>query len=348
MLHKAPQEGPPIDDTRQRDPGYDLVRSFAILFTFLGHAIIFQTSLHWLDRSFATLSPGLTMSLLGFMSAILVSRDTRDHGTFLLRRFVRIYVPLIVCLGVALGIQAILGTADVTRSTILDFLGLTGFFGILSAPHTGSVGGGLWFVTAILAMYLLSPLLRRLFRHRLGLAHLVVVVALCIAANRIFYTDENWNVVIAFCVGTYLVVNNKLDGMLRRPLWLYGLASAVLIALCALATFRVIPYWSRLLLFPFYPLAFVPLFLAAGRRLPRWIARVVSLFAMISYEFYILQFYFINRSLTSLTGLSSPLVAMVALGFALTLVFAAVVYLVDSRLRRMIEGYLLRERPAVE
>jgi hypothetical protein len=104
----------------------------------------------------------------------------------------------------------------------------------------------------------------------------------------------------------------------------------------------------RLLLFPFYPLAFVPLFHAAGTRLPRWFARVVSLFAMISYEFYILQFYFINRSLTSLTGISSPLVVMVALGFALTLVFAAVVYLFDSGLRRTIERYLLRGRPAAE
>ncbi len=286
------------------------------------------------------------MSLLGFGSAALLAGDTRDSGTFLVRRFVRIYVPLIVCLAVALGVQAIIGTADVTRHTVLDLLGLTGFIGLLGVPHTGSTGGGHWFVTAILAMYLLLPLLRRLFQHRWGLAHLIVIVAACIAANRVFYTDENWNVVIAFCIGAYLAVSGRLEALLRRPAWMCGVAAAALLVICGLATWGVIPHWIRLLLFPFWPLAFMPLFFAAGSRLPRWIARPVGLFALVSYEFYILQFYFINRSLTALTNISSPLVLMVVSGFVLTLAFAALLYLLDSRLRAGIEGYLLGQKRA--
>lgn len=67
----------------ERIEAYDLARAFAIFFVFLGHIIITQTTSFPLQVVFGTLSPGLTMSLLGFISAALLSTRTNDAGLFL-------------------------------------------------------------------------------------------------------------------------------------------------------------------------------------------------------------------------------------------------------------------------
>jgi peptidoglycan/LPS O-acetylase OafA/YrhL len=339
---KSAGGGPPIDTDKGRVQAYDLARSFAIIFTFLGHAVIAQTSHYWLDRSFATLSPGLTMSLLGFVSAALLAGRDTDNGGFLVRRLTRIYVPLIVCLAAVLVMQAVIGTARINDHTAIHFMGLSWVFSLLDVANKASVGSGLWFVTAILAMYLLLPALRRLFRHRFGLLHLIVIVVLCIVINRrVEAGDENWNVVIAFCVGTYLTVTGRMEALLRRPVWSWAVLAAALLGICAVATLRDIPFWIRSLLFPFYPIVFVPLFFALARHMPRPVTRVATLFALVSYEFYILQFYFINKALVALTGVTFPLAAAVAIGFALTLLGACILYWPDTWLRRRLERYLL-------
>ena len=326
---------------------YDLARSFAIIFTFLGHAVIAHTSHYWLDRSLASLSPGLTMSLLGFVSAALLAGRESDGGTFLIRRLCRIYVPLIVCLAAVLVMQAFIGTARINDHTAIHFMGLSWALSLLNVANKASVGGGLWFVTAILAMYLLLPALRRLFGHKRGLLHLIIVVALCIVINRrVEVRDENWNVVIAFCVGTYLTVSGRMEGLLRRPVWLWAVLAAALLGVCAVATVGDIPFWIRSLLFPFYPIVFVPLFFAVARHVPRPVMRAATLFALVSYEFYILQFYFINKALVDLTGISFPLPAAVAIGFVLTLAGACILYWPDSWLRARLERYLLASSKA--
>jgi peptidoglycan/LPS O-acetylase OafA/YrhL len=318
------------------------VRSFAIFFTFLGHTIIFHTSYDWMDRLFATLSPGLTMSLLGFTSAaLLAGRDSGD-GTFLLRRFIRIYVPLIVCLAAVVAMQAVIGTLVLTRNIAIHFMGLSGVFSLLSLPDKASIGMGLWFVTTILVMYMLLPALRPLFRHRRGFLHLLIVIALCIYFNRRFEPgDENWNVVIAFCLGTWVAVNGRLDRFTHRPVGRSVILAAFVLAVCALATWRIIPYEIRSLLYPFYPVAFIPLFFALSPRLPRVVARPVTFFALVSFEFYILQFYFIGSALKAVIGVQLPLTAGLPVAFVLTLTAATVLYGVDSRLRRVTENYLL-------
>jgi hypothetical protein len=64
-----------------RIEGYDLIRSFAILTVFLGHILAKQTT-GWVHLAFCSLSPGLTMSLLGFISAALLSTKKQDCGSF--------------------------------------------------------------------------------------------------------------------------------------------------------------------------------------------------------------------------------------------------------------------------
>jgi hypothetical protein len=213
----------------ERIEAYDLARAFAIAFVFLGNIIIGQTTSSPLKVALGTLSPGLTMSLLGFISAALLSSRTGGAGELLLKRFTRIYIPLFTCLTVVLVIQTILGTTKVNLDTAFHYLGLTGFFELLPSRNDASVGGGLWFVTTILSMYLLLPALQRVFAHRRGLIHLLVVIALSLVAHRLMYAAGAWNVVIAFCIGTYLGVNGRLeapppkedrahpDPRLRRP-----------------------------------------------------------------------------------------------------------------------------------
>jgi hypothetical protein len=328
----------------ERIQAYDLARTFAIGFVFLGHIIQAQTTSFPLKVVVGTFSPGLTMSLLGFVSAALLSVRAEDPGVFLIRRFSRIYIPLFTCLIVVLVIQAIIGTAKVNLDTLLHFLGLSGFYQIFPHLNSASIGAGLWFVTTILSMYLLLPALKRLFAHRLGLVHLGVVIVLSLAAHRWWNAAGAWNVVIAFCIGTYLGVNDRLDALRYRPPALYLPLACVVLGVGALTCARVIPLWISGLLLPFYPVVFVPILFMVARVLPRWLMKIASLFAAISYEFYILHFYFINRGFNEIYGDRFRLALEIPISFVTTLVLASILYLVNSRLRRPLDAYFLETR----
>ncbi len=330
----------------QRIQAYDLARTFAIVFVFLGHIIIAQSTNSPLKVVFETLSPGLSMSLLGFISAALLSARANDVGAFLTRRFTRIYIPLFTCLTVVLIIQSALGTAKAhTTDLVLHFLGLSGFFELFPHLNHASVGQGLWFVTTILSMYLLLPALQRVFAHRRGLIHLLIVIGLSLAAYRWMNAAGAWNVVIAFCIGTYLGVNGLLEALIyRRPVVLNLIFACCILGVCALSSAEVIPFWIRGLLLPLYPLAFVPLFFAAARVLPRWVNRAAAGFAAVSYEFYILHFYFIGRGFNELFGGSIRMGLEILISFLLVLAMATGLYFVDSRLRRPLDAYLLETK----
>lgn len=334
-----------LDTATERIAAYDLARSSAIIFVFLGHIVLEQTTLFPLVVVFDTLSPGLTMSLLGFVSGALLSVRTEETGAFLLRRFTRIYIPLFTCLFAIMIIQTINGTAAWHLHLVLHLLGLSGCFEVFPHLNEASVGPGLWFVTTILCMYLLLPALKRLFRHRRGLLHLAVIVVLSLAGYRWLHTAGAWNVVIAFCIGTYLGVTDRLDALRRRPVLPYALAACCVLAVAALASARVIPYWTRGLILPFYPVVFMPVFFMVARIMPRWCLRASSLFAALSYEFYILHFYFINRRFDEFFGGSLGLALEIVIGFVVTLALSAILHAVDTRLRRPVDRYLLAAKP---
>lgn len=153
-----------------RVQAYDLMRTFAVVVVFLGH-VLSQAKNHGLTIVWGSLSPGLTMSLLGFVSAALLSTRAEEAGRFLVRRFSRIYVSLFVCLAAVMAIQALFGTGKVNRDTALHFLGLSGLFEILPVANHATVGRGLWFVATILGLYVTLPLLKKIFGHKHGLIH---------------------------------------------------------------------------------------------------------------------------------------------------------------------------------
>jgi hypothetical protein len=114
-----------------------------------------------------------------------------------------------------------------------------------------------------------------------------------------------------------------------------------LLLVAALSTAHVLPYSIRGLLFAFYPLAFVPFLFAVSKKLPPPIVAASSLFAGLSYEFYILHFYFINDGFEDFFPASTPLYGQVIIAFVVTFVLAYVISKGASWLRKVADKYLL-------
>lgn len=328
----------------ERLEGYDFVRSFAIFIVFLGHILNKQSTNEAILLAVRSLSPGLTMSLLGFISATLLSTREYDFGSFLIKRFTRIYISLTLCLTIILIIHAIQGKNIISQHMLLHVMGLSAFFDLLSVQNKATIGSGLWFITAINLMYLLFPLLSRLFRHSRGLIHLFVIIVLCTALNFVMYgTSSIFNVVISFAVGVYLGVNGYSQRLIYAERnFLFTLSGCTgLLIVAALSTANIIPYEIRNLLFAFYPLAFVPFLFTISKNLPTPIQGAIGFFAGLSYEFYILHFYFINEGFRDFFTASTPLYSQIIISFVATFALAYIVSRIASFLRKSANKYFL-------
>ncbi|MGZ8383168.1 MAG: acyltransferase family protein [Nitrospira sp.] len=338
----------------KRIDGYDFIRSFAILVVFLGHAFKHSTN-EIIFLGTRSLSPGLTMSLLGFISAALLSARDEDFGAFLIKRFTRIYSSLIFCLIVILTIHALLGKKVMELShaghvmaqhTLFHFMGMSAFFGLFEVDSEVTIGPGLWFITVIVVLYLVLPILRKLFRHPRGLVHVVLFVAMCTLLNFVTYGGQAmWNVIISFAVGVYCGVNGYTkrltDAGAGMVVPLVGCVGLLTVA--ALCTAHVLPSSVRSLLFAFYPLAFVPVLFAVSQKLPRAIL-VAGVFAGVSYEFYILHFYFLNDGFKDFFPASTPLYGQALIAFVITFILAYVISQGAARFKQMADNYLLTGR----
>lgn len=328
----------------KRIAGYDVIRSFAILFVFLGHILSEQVNNAAVMLFMNSLSPGLTMSLLGFISGALLSTREYESGSFLIRRFSRIYISLVFCLAVIVVAHALLGKKIITQHLLLHFMGLSGFFDVFVVENKATVGDGLWFITAISVLYLVFPLLQKLFFHPRRLVHLLLFIALCTALNFVMYgTASSWNVAASYGLGVYCGVNGLAKRLLDPVSIVFpAFCCCVLFIVAALATAQVISYRIRGLLFAFYPLAFVPVLFAITKKLPSRVVTASSFFAGLSYEFYILHFYFINDGYKDFFP-ASPLAGQILIGFAATLVLAFVISRGASLSRNAVEKYFLSD-----
>ncbi|MEK6585573.1 MAG: acyltransferase family protein [Nitrospirota bacterium] len=336
----------------KRIDGYDFIRSFAILVVFLGHAFKHSTN-EIIFLGTRALSPGLTMSLLGFISAALLSARDEDFGAFLIKRFTRIYSSLIFCLMVILTIHALLGKKVMELShaghvmaqhTLFHFMGMSAWFGLLEVDSEVTIGPGLWFITVIVVLYLVLPILRKLFRHPRGLVHVVLFVALCTLLNFVTYGGQAmWNVVISFAVGVYCSANGytkrltETGARLMVPL----VGCVGLLAVTALCTAHILPNSVRNLLCAFYPLAFVPVLFAVSQKLPKPILVVSGVFAGLSYEFYILHFYFLNDRFNDFFPASTPLYGQAIIAFIITFILAYAISKSAARFKQVADKYLL-------
>jgi len=332
-----------------RNPGYDLIRAYAILSVFLYHIFNRQA-----PESFINLANNILghprMLLLGFISAALLSKQAEDFRSFLVKRFTRIYIPLVLCLGVVLILQAGVGKIVINRHTLYHLLGLTAFFKFLGVQSTATIGHGLWFVTVIVGMYLLFPILSTLFKHKNGFWHLVVFVLFCTGLDHfIGGMERTFIVAMGFSVGVYFGANQYLEGLSSSKTGLFFIFPIGLFILNALSIsiVRNIPDFPHRLLYPLIPIAFVPVFLDLARRLPAQILKGISFFAGISYEFYILHFYFINEGFSEFFGISVDLTSQVFISFTVTLVLSYILNRVAMPLREKVTTYLLGNSKSV-
>lgn len=329
----------------KRIAGYDFIRSISILIVFIYHIVDKQTTSKLLLLVFHSLSPGLTMSLLGFISAALLSAKEPRYSTFILRRFTRVYISLFICLLLVLCAHAVIGKLVVTQHILFHFMGLSDFFDLFHVQNKATIGQGLWFITAIMIMYFLLPSLQTLFLHPRGKIHVVTLVFAFTALNLILYgtgsLGSSWNVAISFTIGVYLEVNNKIKELINTRTSLFLTGSLGVLVVAALATAHVLPYSMRSLLYGLYPLAFVPLLFAIARKCSRRILVASTFFSSLSFEFYILHFYFINEGLQGFFPIRAGLMTQIIISFVVTFLLAYATSRLAARLRRMIDGYLL-------
>nr|NJM02126.1 acyltransferase [Desulfobacula sp.] len=284
-----------MNETENKIVGFDFVRAFAIFFVFMGH--IFGDKL--IIRS---LSPGLTMSVLGFISAyLLTSKYETFNGAFYVKRFSRIYSSLVVCLFFITLFHLFLSYEVINQHSIFHYMGLSFFMELFNVANKSSLGSGLWFVTIILLMYLLLPLICILYRHKYSKAHLIVVILLCLFFNMIMYgTASSWNVVMSFNIGSYVGMNSNIKTFIQKSFAFYLSTTLFILILCGLATSQIIPYEVRNFLLALYPFFAVPLLFKIGDNLKGGVEKIVIWFSSVSYEVYILHFYFINKNFSDI------------------------------------------------
>ncbi|MCP4353992.1 MAG: acyltransferase [Desulfobacterales bacterium] len=336
---------------KNRLTGFDLIRTFAILTVFLGHIINRQTDSELLLLIIKSLSPGLTMSLLGFISAVLLTKKYQDNynGKFYINRFSRIYISLFICLGAVSIFHFLLGKDVINQHSILHYMGLSVFFDFFSVTNNSSLGQALWFISVIVFMYFMLPTLTALFNHKNGLFHLLLVILFSFFMNFLMYgTQSSWNVIISFAVGAYIGLKNKLESICEKNILYFLFSSLFLLILCGMATSRIIPYLIRELLFPFYPLAFVPLFIKSAQHLPKFASYIVTFYAEISYEFYILHVYFINDYFSEIFPNINGLIYEIVIAFFIILTISFIMSKLAKILRLHIVSYLLEKKHPAE
>ena len=106
---------------------YDFIRASAIIVVFLAHVVMAQAPGTFQANVLGTISPGLTMSLLGFLSAILLNYHIAEPSAFLLKRLIRIFIPLGLCLTMVTLLHWAQGRHALTQDLLFHYMGLTAF-----------------------------------------------------------------------------------------------------------------------------------------------------------------------------------------------------------------------------
>ncbi len=329
---------------KNRVIGFDFIRTFAIITVFIGHIVNAQSQNGTLSLLVRILSPGLTMSLLGFISGYLITNKNglNYDGTFYVKRFVRIYIPLFLCLFFVSTLHLTMGKDIISQQLIFHFMGLSGFFDLFQLKNNSSIGLGLWFVTVIILMYLLLPFFSKLLSHKYGMIHLVLFILFFLLLNLMLSgVSSICNVIISYVIGVYVGVNRKIDLLLYRNTWIYACGTGLIFLICAFSIQKIIPYHLKNFLFPLYPVVVFPLLFKIGCNFPPIGCFLISAFASISYEVYILHFYFINNNLIELFPHIQGISMQTVVAFGITLPLAYILSKVASRLNRAILTYLL-------
>jgi len=329
--------------------GFDFIRAFSVFFVFMAHIINKQcenTTILLIERA---ISPGMTMSLLGFISGYLLSSKykTKFDGIFFIKRFSRIYSSLFICLTVIVVIHIILSYDVINIHSIIHYMGLSLFIDLLQVNNISSIGNGLWFITIINIMYLTLPLMTYIYSHKNKVIHLLSIIIICIFLNHVIYTVPSaWNVIIAFNIGCFIGVSSSIDKSFQKPTTFYAIATLLLFILSALATSSIIQNSIRGLLFPLYPFFIVPLLFRIGSNLRDFMGSTTIWFSSISYEVYIIHFYFINRYFEDFFPNITSIFLQIVIALIIVLPLAHILSKISSAMSKTINNYLIHQQNA--
>lgn len=328
----------------KKNYGFDFIRAFVIFFVFIAHIIDKQGDNQLILLTERSISPGMTMSLLGFISGYLLCKKYKNSydSIFYIKRFSRIYSSLLTCLFVISLIHIPLGYDVINQHSILHYMGLSFFIGLLQVENKSSIGGGLWFVTIINMMYLTLPILTHLYSHKNKKIHFVIIILSCTFLNQIMYSVTSaWNVIISFNIGCYIGVTSSMEKLSCKSIWYYFLLTLILLLISTLATAQIIPYKTKGFLFAIYPLVAAPLFYKFGNQLNGFSQKVVSWFSAISYEVYIIHFYFINKYFAEFFPKITDMFLQIAIAVFIVLPLAYLLSQISALLNRSICNYLI-------
>ena len=250
--------------------GFDFIRAFSVFFVFMAHIITKNSENQVFVLVIRAISPGITMSLLGFISGYLLSSKdiVSFNGGFYIKRFSRIYVALFVCLTVVVAMHIILSYNVICQHSLIHFMGLSFFMELFQVKNNSSIGAGLWFITIINIMYLALPIIVYIYSHKNKTVHLVFAIVVFLFLNQVMSSATSaWNVIIAFNIGCYAGISSSIKEIYKRSMVFYVIATFSLFVLSAFATSNVIFYEVRSFLFPLYPVFVAPLLLKIGNKI---------------------------------------------------------------------------------
>jgi peptidoglycan/LPS O-acetylase OafA/YrhL len=332
-----------MNQREERLIGFDLIRAFAIFFVFLGHILEKQCHNEFVLLVSRSISPGLTMSALGFISGYLLSSkyDVFD-GSFYIKRFSRIYSSLFVCLLSITILHIYLSYDLINHHSIIHYMGLSFFMQLLQVTNQSSLGSGLWFVTIIVGLYLLLPIITKIYRHKNSILHLALIIIICVFFDKVMHnTTSSWNVIMAFNIGCYIAIKSNMELLSKNSIFFYTLMTLFILLVCGLATSKILPWGTREFLLPLYPFFAVPLLYKLGGSISGYPRLIISWFSSISYEFYILHFYFINQKFSDLFPSIDSIYYMIFLSFIIITPLAFILSKIGAFLSRKVINYIL-------
>ncbi|HIE4799877.1 TPA: acyltransferase family protein [Serratia marcescens] len=284
----------------------DIARAFAIFTVFLAHVYSEQLPGSYISKILFLFSPSVPMAMLAIVSAVLITPSfLKCTGDYLSRRFVRIYTPLLICLGITFAISRINNPWGYDSTHILlHSLGLSLFFELFNVQNNAGIGYGLWFITTILIMYVTIPMQVTLFKNKHSWLYLLILIALSTLLGLGFNTLADFpSVFSGFFIGVYLTVNNSYEKTLNIKIS-YLLILLIIGIAINYSPINIHGKWIKDLTSGVIALMMLALFYKMQKLTPYYIAKSITFFSLISYEFYMLHFSFINEPLKRILGIT--------------------------------------------
>lgn len=311
----------------------DIARAFSIITVYLAHVFADQLPESYISKVLFLFSPSVPMALLAIISATLITPSVlKGNGDFLSRRFLRIYVPLLLCLAISFIISRINNPWGYDPTHILlHSLGLSLFFELFNVQNNAGIGYGLWFITTILIMYVTLPMQVTLFKKEKSKHYLLLLIVLSTLLGVCFKTLADFSSVFSgFFIGVYLTVNDSYKKALTiRPIYLM-LLLFVGIAI-NYSPINIYGKWIKDLTSGVIALMLLASFYKLQCLLPNFLVKIITIFSCISYEFYMLHFSFINEPLKRMFGVYGIL-SQIAISLAILIPLSFIAHKIGALL----------------